>query len=264
MTLEDVPPKSLGGKPTVLTCKVCNNTAGQRIDAQLFNRMFDMDKRKFVPGSKFHARFTQNGKTTQGEVTVQNDGTIQVKQAYKHNKKDTLDNFITSISPSQGNPLMNIEFYSTKFNFKRLEVALLKTAYLQCFEKYGYAFITDPVFDKVREQIKHPDADIYPTRAWFVGPFKEQNEGSHFVSNPALECVMSIFTLKSLTRRAFGVILPIKDQDVINVVAAFHASIALEVDQAAEFSRFDHQEGYLANLPNIQEVLAYIEKLRTQ
>ena len=43
LTLEDVPPKSLGGKPTILTCKVCNNTAGQQIDVQLFNRMFDID-----------------------------------------------------------------------------------------------------------------------------------------------------------------------------------------------------------------------------
>jgi hypothetical protein len=159
---------------------------------------------------------------------------------------------------------MNIEFYPTKFNFKRLEVALLKTAYLQCFEKYGYAFVTDPTFDNVREQIKNPDADIYPTKAWFVGPFTEQNAGSHFVSNAGLECIMSIFTLRSLTKRTFGVILPIKNQEVIKVVAAFYASIALEVDQAADFYRFDHLDGYLVNLPNIHKILDYIEKLKNQ
>lgn len=264
LTLEDVPPKSLGGKPTILTCKECNNTAGQQIDVQLFNRMFDIDKRKFIPGTNFHARFSQDGEITQGEVTVQDDGTINIKQSYKHNKKDKLDNFVSGISPSTGNPLMNIEFYPTKFNFKRLEVALLKSAYLQCFEKYGYAFITDPIFDQVRDQIKNPDADLYPTKAWFLGPFKEENEGSHFVSNPALECIMSIFTLKSLTKRTFGVVLPIKDPEVIKVVAAFHASIALEVDQPADFQRFEHPAGYLVNLANIQEVLVFIEKLKAQ
>lgn len=264
LTLEDVPPKSLGGKPTILTCKVCNNTAGQQIDVQLFNRMFDIDKRKFIPGSNFHARFSQNGETTQGEVTVHDDGTIKVKQSYKHNKNDKLDNFVSAISPSKGNPLMNIEFYPTKFSFKRLDVALLKSAYLQCFEKYGYAFITDPIFDQVRGQIKNPDADIYPTKAWFLGPFKEENEGSHFVSNPALECVMSIFTLKSLSKRTFGVVLPIKDPEAIKVVAAFHASIALDLGQTAEFHRFDHPRGYIANLENIKEVLTFIEKLKAQ
>jgi len=224
--------------------------------------MFDIDKRKFIPGTNFHARFSQDGEITQGEVTVQDDGTINIKQSYKHNKKDKLGNFISGISPSTGNPLMNVVFYPTKFNFKGLEVALLKSAYLQCFEKYGYAFITGPIFDQVRDQIKNPDADLYPTKAWFLGPFKEENEGSHFVSNPALECIMSFFTLKSLTKRTFGVVLPIKDPEVIKVVSAFHASIALEVDQPAEFQRFEHSGGYLVNLANIQEVLVFIEKLK--
>jgi hypothetical protein len=33
LTLEHVPPKSLGGKPLVLTCKDCNNDSGHSIDS---------------------------------------------------------------------------------------------------------------------------------------------------------------------------------------------------------------------------------------
>lgn len=39
LTLEDAPPKSLGGKAHVLTCKECNNKAGQKIDYHLTERM---------------------------------------------------------------------------------------------------------------------------------------------------------------------------------------------------------------------------------
>ena len=75
---------------------------------------------------------------------------------------------------------------------------------------------------------------------------------------------MSIFTLKSLSKRTFGVVLPIKDPEAIKVVAAFHASIALDLGQTAEFHRFDHPRGYIANLENIKEVLTFIEKLKAQ
>jgi len=34
LTFEDVPPKSMGGKPKILTCKVCNSTAGYELDAK--------------------------------------------------------------------------------------------------------------------------------------------------------------------------------------------------------------------------------------
>lgn len=264
LTLEDVPPKSLGGKPLILTCKECNNAAGQKIDGHLYSRMFELDHRNFTPGSRFHAMFTQDGKVTRGEVIVGLDSVIKVSQSYDHNKRETLNEFVKDISPKTGNPLMNIEFYPKRIDFKRLEVALLKTAYLLCFEKYGYAFILDPIYDHVREQIKHPDADIYPSKAWFIGPFKEGNEGCHFVSNHGLECIMSIFTLKSITKRTFGFILPVKSNPVIEIVAGFHASIALEVEYPAEFHRFDHPEQYLENLNNIKEVLGFIDKLKKQ
>ena len=43
LTYEDVPPKSVGGRPLVLTCKSCNNTAGSRLDAQARLREEQLD-----------------------------------------------------------------------------------------------------------------------------------------------------------------------------------------------------------------------------
>jgi len=41
LTLEDVPPKSIGGKPILLTCRRCNSSAGHTMDVCTAN------KRKF-------------------------------------------------------------------------------------------------------------------------------------------------------------------------------------------------------------------------
>jgi hypothetical protein len=264
LTLEDVPPKSLGGKANILTCFECNNNAGTKIDVHLYSRLFEMDKRNFVKGSSFHAKFTQGSEVVQGEVNVGHDGTITVKHRDKQNKKDHLEKFMKDVSPTTGNPVMNIEFYPTRIDFKRLQVALLKTAYLQCFEKYGYLIINDPIFDQVREQIKNPDLDIYPSQFWFVGPFKEQNQGVHFVTNEGLECMMSIFPLQSYITRVFGVILPIRSNPIIEVVAGFHASIALEVDYSAVFERFDHPSGYLSDTAAIEPVRELIQTLKNR
>lgn len=262
LTLEDVPPKSLGGKPTILTCKECNNNAGVKIDSQLYSRMFEMDKRNFIPGTSFHARFKQDGKIVQGEVTVDIDGTINVKHSYKKNQKDQLDKFIVDISPKTGNPIMNIEFYPSKLDSKRLQVALLKTAYLQCFEKYGYLIITNPIYDIVREQIKNPDDDIYPMQFWFTGPFREEHEGVHFVVDEGHECLMSVFSLRSQITRTFAAILPIKETPIIQVVAGFHASFAMNVNYTATFRRFDDPEGYLSSIDPIKPVLEMLQILK--
>jgi hypothetical protein len=37
LTLEDIPPKSLGGKPLALTCKKCNSRSGHELDVHLLN-----------------------------------------------------------------------------------------------------------------------------------------------------------------------------------------------------------------------------------
>lgn len=264
LSLEDVPPKALGGKANILTCRDCNNRAGQTIDAALQKRMEQMDHQQFVPGAKFHAKLKQNGQITRGEITVGSGGELNVKQSYKHNKKDSLDNFVGGISPVDGNPLLELEFYKKGIDFKLLEVALLKTAYLSCFQKYGYAFILDPIYDQVRDQIRNPQNDIYPTRAWFVGPFKNTEHGVHFVSTYGLECIMSIFPLKSASTRVFAFILPVKNSPIIQQVAGFHASIALNLDTYAQFNRFDQANGYLFDINNINNVLGFIQELKEQ
>jgi len=43
LTLEHVPPRALGGRGIILTCKACNNLAGYTVDAAITKRA-DMDR----------------------------------------------------------------------------------------------------------------------------------------------------------------------------------------------------------------------------
>jgi len=48
LTLEHVPPESLGGTATILPCRVCNNTAGHTIDAEAASRQAPSDFQRTI------------------------------------------------------------------------------------------------------------------------------------------------------------------------------------------------------------------------
>jgi len=263
LTLEDAPPKSLGGTANILTCKECNNIAGYKIDAHLQAGLRALDARKFLPGSEAKVKFIRGEEIVQGSIKVEGDGTIKAINSYKNNHAVKLDNYIKNISPKAGKNLLRIEFVKPNSNDRRLQVGLLKTAYLLAFEKFGYAFILDSIYDPVREQIENPDADIYPMQFWFTGPYTADQIGVHIVKNNGIECFMSFFSLNTSITRIFSAILPLKKNPILQIVAGFHAYLALNTGEA-EFLRLNNPAGYLSNLDAIKELYKITEELRSR
>src|SRR5690349_10100056 len=58
LTLEDAPPKSLGGHASVLTCKSCNSRSGHEIDFHLTERLIEIDARAFLPNTTMKVKVT--------------------------------------------------------------------------------------------------------------------------------------------------------------------------------------------------------------
>lgn len=163
LTLEDAPPKSLGGKANVLTCRKCNNTCGHEIDFHLTERLIEIDSRAFLPNTQMKAKLKHKGKTVQGTVKVDSVGKIVVTHATKNNHPENLNSYISQTG--KGNAV-EIEYPKSRVDVHRLEVALLKTGYMLAFAKFGYAFILDTAFDQIREQLKNPEMEIYPEGFW--------------------------------------------------------------------------------------------------
>ncbi|MCC8199962.1 MAG: HNH endonuclease, partial [Tannerellaceae bacterium] len=158
LTLEDAPPKSLGGKAHVLTCKSCNNKRGQDIDAELakflkeakninvaFNRLKagKSINNLHLPKSDHEVVLEINGKYIDGKMGFEKEGKMSVVLPIEL-APDTVLNFVGSKVP------------------KWAQYSLLKAAYMLLFKKTGYTLLLEKCCDVVRKQIEKPDENIYP------------------------------------------------------------------------------------------------------
>ncbi len=218
LTLEDAPQKSLGGKSNTLTCKQCNNTCGREIDFHLVERMFEQDRRKFLPNTKGKIKFILDGKEVHGEFSVDKNGKITVIHSKKNNHPEKSKNFIENTGKGS---IVTIEHKPSRVDVNRLEIALLKTAYILAFEKFGYSIILDECFDIVREQLLYPDIKIYPEGFWTKKQiFTKHHEGVHMILTEGYYGLFCIFPLKTpSTTNRFGVYLPLPNGDTKSVVA---------------------------------------------
>ncbi len=211
LTLEDAPPKSLGGRATTLTCKTCNNRCGHEIDYHLTERLIEIDERAFLPNIKAKARFTHNGLKIQGELNVDSKGNITVIHDKKNNHPEKLEKYVKSTGK---NDIVDIEFKPSRVDKHRLEVALLKTAYILAFEHYGYSLILSSPYNIIRKQLINPEAEIYPEGFWTKqGSFKPEQEGVHLIASKGFEGFLAIFLLKTKSsENRFGVYLPVSER----------------------------------------------------
>ncbi|HRJ29829.1 MAG: hypothetical protein KF725_03905 [Cyclobacteriaceae bacterium] len=217
LTLEDAPPKSLGGKANTLTCKKCNNRFGHEIDFHLVEKLNELDVYSFQPKSGSKASFTHNGVKVQGIVNVDDKGNITVTHLEKTNNPGLLNKYVKTTGKGD---TTTIKFPVSRVDFKKFEVALLKTAYILAFEHYGYPLILSKAFDIVRAQLKNPTKDIYPTGFWTrQAAFNETNTGVHLIKTLGLEGFQAIFLLKTQSRTTgFGVYLPVSHGTVLEVI----------------------------------------------
>lgn len=211
LTLEDAPPKSLGGTANTLTCKKCNNEAGHQIDFHLIERLKELDVRSFLPNTGSKITITHEGLRVQGTLEVDENGVITITHLNKVNNPSALAEYVSKTGVGEKR---SIDFIASRVDAKRLEVALLKTAYILAFEHYGYPLILSKAFDIVRQQINSPEADLYPSGFWTrQSAFNASTSGVHLINQKGFEGFHSIFVLSTnVTESGFGVYLPVSEQ----------------------------------------------------
>ncbi|MEA2063040.1 MAG: hypothetical protein U9P14_05030 [Gemmatimonadota bacterium] len=160
LTLEDVPPKSVGGRPLVLTCKTCNNTCGYVLDSHI---RAGRDLQEIAEGKRdVPVRLSQFGHTISARATFGPGNVLIAGIPEKSDPKahkalfEKLDAAVTTGSRGWN---MKLEF-SNRHNQRREAVGWLRVAYLYAFAALGYNFILRPELDRIREQIRKPDEAI--------------------------------------------------------------------------------------------------------
>ncbi|WP_460607380.1 hypothetical protein [Hymenobacter terrigena] len=210
LTIEHAPPAVSGGKGVVLTCKECNSVAGMQIDFHLIKRLQEAELRNLVPNISGQVRVTSGDLTIQGDIEVGPDNVITLKHNLARNHPGRLDSFVDRVGP-RTNPLINLDFGKIQTDAHRMQVGLLKTAYILAFAKFGYSFLLDEVYDSVRKQLLEPGANIYPKGFWHKDHnLLEYHEGVHLCTTPIVEGIHCIFPIKTtVAAHYFGVHLPI-------------------------------------------------------
>jgi hypothetical protein len=207
LTLEDVPPKSLGGKPLILTCKECNNRSGTLLDSVLKKHLQSQRFFKLSPGSKVEGKVSINKK---GPVTSlirieENKGFFFHVDASNYMVKKHLHELQTNISGCK------IDFTINVPNRKNAISALLRIGYLIAFNYLGNLILLSSNIHKVTEQIRNPDLRILPHSS-VMSLKKEEgyNPGLYFLKEPKnCRCFFVAFSLNlDGSPEYFGVFIP--------------------------------------------------------
>lgn len=254
LTLEDVPPKSLGGKPVILTCKRCNNNSGRDLDSHLKAKI-DLDL--FMEGEKeIPSTFGIKGNNHFKSLMSFNSDERRFRFSYSHKNpyaKREVESLISKWNGSQ------FEFKIKGPNQRRSLGALIRVAYLLAFEQFGYAYLLSPGGSIVREQIINPEKQIIFDKLLFSTnkQLAQGKEGVHFVKTPeSLKAIFVVFSLNVGTSiEYFGIFLPGPRAEYVESYLKFDivGNNELSLLQKPEVDFLKMAKGYFEIWPHLRQ-----------
>jgi hypothetical protein len=168
LAIEDVPPKSVGGRWLVLTCKRCNSTAGTRLDEQARLREEQLDfLAGWVPERALAAEIMVGDSAIRGDVRHVGDALLLLVDPKRSDPRQhaemtkTLDQWATGNRP--GGP-MGFEL-TKRVHVVRARLSWLRAAYLVAFAALGWRYMYMPYLAPLRAQLADPDATLLPPLA---------------------------------------------------------------------------------------------------
>lgn len=212
LTLEDVPPESLGGKALTLTCKECNNTAGSHLDEELRKKLITHEFLEGVTGAIVDARIRLDEElSVYGTLSHRKGGGLNV-HLYRNgpNAAPQRSQCIPRvIEHLENRKLHEVQFNSNPYKNRNAEVALLRIAYLIAFCTFGNGFLFNENLGLVREQIQKPNKEILPSFGLINDDLSKIMAGIYLVTEPReMQSFLVIFELASNRTTKHGVMLP--------------------------------------------------------
>jgi hypothetical protein len=158
LTAEDVPPKSLGGRPLLLTCAPCNSRAGSALDAHAERADAHLD---FVQGTSsrpLRGTITTAGVPLIGEAASAADGItfVGVPKANRPGQPGKVIDVLDAAETPHASPT-TITFTSHElWSPQASDISWLRAAYLAAFAVLGYRYIANADLDPVRAAFDEP------------------------------------------------------------------------------------------------------------
>lgn len=218
LTLEDVPPKSIGGRPILLTCRKCNSRAGHTIDIATANKRKLEDSARIVLGQEkgkipfIKLSFDQLNIA----ATISSEDSYDIRPIENANAPARIEMYKEHLNNLANNNSDGFEFklsISQKYNHHFFKLSHLKSAFLLVFAWLGYRYAFDTRLEVVRRQIQDPENDFLGTRFWIKGDENMPLNKVMFVRNPLPVLLVSF--------NSFSIVLPSLEStdDVYNALS---------------------------------------------
>ena len=255
---EDAPQDALGGKKLALTCKDCNNTYGHTIDCHLINFITDSEDRLRPAGMNrrfvFHDK--ERGHEFRGQLEVLPGGEMRMVLPKQINDPTILGAEIHDLSV---NDVVIAEMATNKEKRipQNIAAAMLKNAYVILFSDFGYSFLMDAFYDRIRAQINNPSQAIIPEGLISrEGVFDNYPDGVYACETPPLRGFLVLFTVKKRDEHKYSVFIPVKSNGLDESADCLRS---IKGGSLLKARRVQASSDYWNNPDTIQSVIAWTE-----
>jgi len=205
LTEEHVPQVSLGGKSVTLTCKNCNNSCGSSIDFYLLNTIKAIEQKTFKHGTDRNVYILHGQKHLNASIKIKESNDIELFVSDKNNNPNVLKYFQEDILLKDS--IINVQNKNLSLNHRMFYIALLKNAYLILFSYFGYTFLMDKYYDRLRTQILNPNSIILPYQLCSCSN-NLFYDGIYLTTDNRYRGFLIIYTLKSINYYQIMVLIP--------------------------------------------------------
>jgi|SRR6185312_11483205 len=263
LTLEHVPPDSLGGKAKTLTCNKCNSTSGIKLDKALLSYLKELDFKSLLPNSQITAGLNFDGNKINGRLRIDKDGKLNLHMDTERSNPASLQKVLDDLGPPDFavSALSNLHQTSKKvplrielFNqpsIRMVDIALLRIAYLLSFSTFGANTFLNHSLYWIREQIAHPEKEVIAGPFRINSQFSEEFVGINIIRKPeSLRCFLVVFYLKTKSGdRQFAVILPGPSEPGKKVYENFAEALKGQSDDGFLHYEIEHipYQNYISN-----------------
>jgi hypothetical protein len=177
LTVEDVPPKSVGGKPMVLTCRECNNDrGGSKIDSHAAARERFVDSATGVSSEPIRGELGVGDLSARGDLYLAGGGL-----GFVYKKKEKANNLkeFEALRRVLHDPNTHRRFSAPDkiISGELANLSYIRAAYLASFAAFGWTHIFREVFKPLRDRLTlATDADLPDTLFYDPDETSAKNE----------------------------------------------------------------------------------------
>lgn len=201
LTLEHVPPESVGGKPILITCKDCNSNCGADLEICLMNELEIVHTLNHLDTIPQKSRLAFNGVKINAQTIFSKAEGFTFMISPDNNNPIEFEKFMTEAKNSKDGYEIKLAANITnrKRDYDLANIALLKSAYLMAFQKLGYMYVLNANTNIIRDQIHNPKKNVIGN-AFIIdiinGELENLFAGVYYAQLNNIGCVIVIMDLK--------------------------------------------------------------------